>query len=112
MEHDGGRELIHPVVSAVAAVGSALDGVGEVSVWSMTAEEQTRTLRDIARVEARLAEVKLRVVHQAQLDGTGATVGASSTATSTSRCVRRWRQGPWWSTRPRAGSPPSTTRSR
>jgi hypothetical protein len=62
---------------------AVLDGLLEVPAWSMTAEEQRRALVELARAEARIAGLRLRVLAAAD----GADVAAESAATSTAAWV-------------------------
>lgn len=55
----------HRVSVAVAHAHAELDAVADSSVWSMTPEETTATLVEITRLEARVAELKCRVVEHA-----------------------------------------------
>ena len=69
----------HAVVRFAASLHGALDRLAEVPMWSMTPAEERAALVEIARAEARMAELKLRVYLQADRDGVGAESGATST---------------------------------
>jgi hypothetical protein len=70
----------HRVLAAVEWIGSSLDRVAEVPAWAMSSAEQRETLVALARTEARLAELRLRVLAAADTGDVGAEVGATSTA--------------------------------
>jgi hypothetical protein len=86
----------HPVVAFTEALAGALDRLGPVAAWSMTPEEQRRTLVALEHQQARLAELRLRVLAAADRNQVGAESGATSTpawlahATATTRlaCFR------------------------
>ena len=56
----------HPIGGAVARVHSVLDEVAEVPVWSMGQEVTAQVLVEIARVEARLVELRSRTLAHAE----------------------------------------------
>ncbi|MGZ8738213.1 MAG: DUF222 domain-containing protein, partial [Nocardioides sp.] len=56
-----------------------MDRLEETPAWSMTPEEQRTALVEIARAEARMAELKLRVYVSADRNEVGADSGATST---------------------------------
>lgn len=57
---------VRRVSAAVTAAQSALGSVAGASVWSMTAEETTSALDEVAACEAQLREVKSRLLVQAE----------------------------------------------
>ena len=67
------------MVRFTASLHGALDRLGEVPTWSMTADEQRTALVELAKAESRLEELRLRVLVQADRDGIGADSGATST---------------------------------
>ena len=79
------------MVRFTASLSGALDRVADVPMWSMTPAEQREALVELRRQRARLEELELRVLVQADRDGVGADSGATSTpawlahATRTSR---------------------------
>ena len=79
------------MVRFTASLSGALDRLAGVPMWSMTLEEQRAALVELRRQRARLEELELRVLVQADRDGVGAGTGATSTpawlahATHTSR---------------------------
>ena len=62
------------------AVEDALDRVAEAPAWSMTPGEQAETLVRLQAVQARLAELEMRVLVSADRNELGADSGATSTA--------------------------------
>jgi hypothetical protein len=67
------------VVRFTESLHGALDRLAETPTWSMTPEEQRTVLVELARAEARVAELRLRVLVQADRDGVGVDSGATST---------------------------------
>ena len=63
----------------VGSLSGALDRLAGTSTWSMTPDEQREALVELARAEARLSELRLRVLVQADRDDVGADSGATST---------------------------------
>ena len=70
----------HAVVRFTESLTAALDRLEPVAAWSMTPEEQRRTLVALEQQQARLAELKLRVLVAADRNEVGADSGATSTA--------------------------------
>ena len=62
------------------ALSGALDRLGPVAAWSMTPAEQRAVLVGLERQQARLAELRLRVLVAADRNRVGADSGATSTA--------------------------------
>ena len=75
----GGAPTAHPVVRFAGSLHGALDRLAPVPAWSMTPVEQREALVELARAEARLAEVRLRVLVAADRNQVGAESGATST---------------------------------
>ena len=69
----------HAVVRFAASLSGALDRLTQVPTWSMTSAEQREALVELRRQRARLEELELRVLVQADRDGIGADSGAVST---------------------------------
>ena len=69
----------HAVVRFAASLSGALDRLAQVPTWSMTPAEQREALVELRRQRARLEELELRVLVQADRDGIGADSGAVST---------------------------------
>lgn len=55
----------HPIRACVTEIGSALDLVAEAQPLYLSTGEKADTLRELAKVEARLAELRLRVLASA-----------------------------------------------
>lgn len=56
----------HPILAAVLSAQEALDGVGEAQPLYMTPEAQTAAITELARLEAKTAELRLRVTAAAE----------------------------------------------
>ncbi len=69
----------HPVVRFTASLSGALDRLAEVPLWSMTPDEEREALVELHKQQARLEELELRLLVQADRDGVGADSGATST---------------------------------
>ena len=69
----------HPIARFSTRVHQVLDGLVGSPAWSMTPAEQRAALVDLARAEARLAGLRLRVLAAADRDD----IAADSAATST-----------------------------
>ncbi len=67
------------MVRFAASLSGALDGLAETPLWSMTPEEERTALVELRRQRARLEELELRLLVQADRDGVGADSGATST---------------------------------
>jgi hypothetical protein len=70
----------HPVVEALSAVDEALRATADAAVWAMGDEELEAALDRCQRLAARQAELRLRLVAEADGRDLGRRVGASSTA--------------------------------
>ncbi len=80
MEVLGGvPERSHPVAGAVGVIGDALDGVAEVPLWSLSDEEVEGLLRDVHRLDGRLAELVARLVSETDRRQSSKRTGAPST---------------------------------
>ncbi|HET6626542.1 MAG TPA: DUF222 domain-containing protein, partial [Nocardioidaceae bacterium] len=69
----------HAVLRFTGSLSTALDGLGSVPAWSMTAVEQGQALVELRRQQARLRELELRVLVAADRNQVGADSGATST---------------------------------
>jgi hypothetical protein len=69
----------HQVVRFLDSLSGALDRLADAPLWSMTPDEQRGALVKIHRQRARLEELELRVLGQADRDQVGADSGATST---------------------------------
>ena len=70
----------HPLADLGVRLNGVLDRLVDVPAWSMTAAEQRTALVDLARAQARMEEVRLRVLAA----GDRADVAGDTAATSTS----------------------------
>ena len=70
----------HPVVRFASRVHAVLDDLGEASAWAMTLDEQRDTLVALARAEARIAGLRLRVLAAADRSDVSAESAVTSTA--------------------------------
>lgn len=75
----------NPVHRFAGAALSALDRVAGAPAWAMTLEEQAETLVELTRVQARLTELRWRVLAAADRNEIGAKDGSTSTAAWLSR---------------------------
>ena len=73
-------DRIHPVVDFAGRLSARLDELAGVPVWSMSPEEHREALRVIARDEAKLAALKLRVLVEADKSGSTDQHGAGTAA--------------------------------
>lgn len=88
----GSRAAAHPIAAAAGAVAAALDAVVSTPGWSMAPDEQRTTLVELARVEARLVGLRLRVLAAADVNDIGDESGASSTPAWVAHAARQTRQ--------------------
>jgi Domain of unknown function (DUF222)/HNH endonuclease len=70
----------HPVVAALDAVDEALDATADAAVWALGDTELEAVLERVQQQAARLAELKLRLVAEADGRDLGRRLGGSSTA--------------------------------
>jgi hypothetical protein len=70
----------HAVARCADALLGALDGVATTPAWSMTAAEQREALVALTTAQARLTELRLRVLAAAEKNDVGAGTAASSAA--------------------------------
>ena len=68
----------HAVVRFTGSLHAALDRLTDTPTWSMTTAEQRDALVGLAAAQARLEELRLRVLVAADRDGAGPEVGATS----------------------------------
>ncbi|MGZ8742728.1 MAG: hypothetical protein ACXWXO_07395, partial [Nocardioides sp.] len=61
----GGVPEPHAVVRFAASLSGALDRLAEVPMWSMTPAEEREALVELRRQQARLKELELRLLVQA-----------------------------------------------
>jgi hypothetical protein len=81
----------HPVVRFAARVHVVLDDLRETPAWSMTPGEQRAALVDLARAEARIAALRLRVLAAADTADVAAASAATSTSAWLAQATRRTR---------------------
>jgi hypothetical protein len=84
-------ERTDPVHRIAGAALAALDRVASTPAWGMTPGEQAEALVELAKVEARFRELRLRVMAAADRDGIGEEDGSTSTAAWLSRRTRESR---------------------
>ena len=75
----GTESQAHPIAWFATRLHEVLDGLSASPAWSMTPDEQRSTLVALARAEARVAELRLRVLAAADRND----IAAASAATST-----------------------------
>ncbi|MDO3396347.1 DUF222 domain-containing protein [Nocardioides sp. SOB44] len=78
----------HPINGAVARMHSVLDEVAEVPTWSMGQAATAEALVDISRVEARLLEVRSRLLSHAETVAVAETNASPSVAVWHSNATR------------------------
>ncbi len=78
----------HPISGAVARIHSALDEVAEVPTWSMSQTATAEALVDIARLEARVVELKSRTLAHAETVAVAETNASPSVAVWHSNATR------------------------
>ncbi|HEX4977765.1 MAG TPA: DUF222 domain-containing protein [Nocardioides sp.] len=76
----GGPRLRAPVLRFTDSMGRALDDLVEVATWSMSEAELGEALVELTREEARLVELRLRVLREADARRVGHEQGSVSTA--------------------------------
>src|SRR4051794_35175981 len=78
--HDGfGTPTDHPLVRFADTMETVLDETACANPWTMTAGELREVLPRISRAKARLAEVELRLLAEADRQSVGDDVGATNT---------------------------------
>jgi hypothetical protein len=75
-----GRERVHPITWFATRAHEVLDGLGEAPAWAMSAEDQRQALVELARLQARIGEMRLRVLAAGDRNDIGAECAATSTA--------------------------------
>ena len=70
----------HPVVAFVHALTERLEKLAATPVWSMSPEQQREVLPELARAQAQLAALNLRVLAEAERSGAGSERAAASAA--------------------------------
>ena len=71
---------LHPVADFAQRLSERLDSVANIAVWSMPAQQQRDTLATLAKAEAQLDALKLRVLVEADRSDATIQAGAGSAA--------------------------------
>jgi hypothetical protein len=90
------QDRLHPILGCACEVAAAVAKVARTCPAFMTREEKRGALLQLARDEAMLSELRLRVLAAAEIDEVGADSGASSTAGWVAHATKQ--------TRPSAGA--------
>lgn len=80
MSDSSNSRPVHPVVAALTAVGDALDGAVDAAVFALDDDDLEAALERCEQVLARQAELRMRLVAEADGRDLGRRVGAASTA--------------------------------
>lgn len=83
---------LHPILECAAEFSGALGKVAMTSPVFMTNVEKRTALQALARTEAQLTELRLRVLAAADADNVGADSGARSTAAYVASATRETRE--------------------
>src|SRR5688572_7588092 len=70
----------HPVADFAERLSARLDQLAEVATWTMRPEEQRAALTDLAKAEAQLTTLRLRVLGEAERSGATDEQAAASAA--------------------------------
>jgi Domain of unknown function (DUF222) len=81
----------HAIARFSSRLHQVLDGLLGAPAWSMTVAEQRTVLVELSRAEARISELRLRVLAEADRSDVAAESGASSTAAWLAHATRRVR---------------------
>jgi hypothetical protein len=81
----------HPIVGFAARAHAVLDTLTDAPAWSMTREEQRFSLIELARLQARIAELHLRVLAAADRCDLAADTAATSTGAWLAQATRQTR---------------------
>src|SRR5688500_12966255 len=76
---EGTYQAGHAISRCAGQVLSALAEVSSTPTWSMTPDEQRSTLISLTQLQARITELRLRVLAGADNNQVGKDTGASST---------------------------------
>jgi Domain of unknown function (DUF222) len=82
---------VHPILGFGRRLHEELDVLASTAAWAMTADEQRDALVELARGEARMAELRLRVLAAGDRNDIAAAAAASSTAAWVAQRVRQSR---------------------
>src|SRR5919112_2470062 len=83
----------HPIAGFTRRLHAVLDTLADAPAWSMTAGEQRYALTELARAEARISELRFRVLAAADRSDLAAESAASSTAAWLAQATRQTRAG-------------------
>src|SRR5919107_2757599 len=83
----------HPIAGFAARAHAVLDTLADAPAWSMTQDEQRFSPTGLARLQARIAELHLRVLAAADRSDIAAESAASSTAAWLAHQTRQTRAG-------------------
>ena len=70
----------HPVADFAGRLSARLDQLADVATWTMRPEEQCTALTDLAKAEAQLSALRLRVLGEAERSGATTAQAAASAA--------------------------------
>ena len=81
----------HPIAGFAARAHAVLDTLTDAPAWSMTRAEQRHALTELARLQARIAELHLRVLAAADRSDVAAETAATSTTAWLAQATRQAR---------------------
>ena len=81
----------HPIGAVVARVRSELTALVDQPAWSLTTGQTREQMVEVVRLTTQVAELELRVAHQADATKAGEEAGATSTANWWSHTTRQTR---------------------
>ena len=81
----------HPIAGFAARAHAVLDTLTDVPAWSMCREEQRFSLTQLARLQARIAELHFRVLAAADRSDLAAETAATSTGAWLAQATRQTR---------------------
>ena len=79
-QRTGDPDATHPIARFSHRANAVLDGLVDAPTWTLTAAEAGATLVDLTRLQARVAELRLRVLAAADTLDLGAGTGCTSAA--------------------------------
>jgi hypothetical protein len=79
-QRTGDPDAVHPLTRFSHRANAVLDGLVDAPTWTLTAAEAGATLVDLTRLQARVAELRLRVLAAADTLDLGADTGCTSAA--------------------------------
>lgn len=82
---------VHPITGFACRLREVLQSHRDTPTWSMTVDDQRTALVELARAEAQLAELRLRVLAQAERSDIAADSAASSTSAWVAEATRQTR---------------------